>query len=252
MKIDLTGRTALVTGASSGLGKHFATVLAHAGAKVGLVARRTDRLAAHADLLRSHGSEVAVVRMDVAERDTINPALDEIEASLGRVDILVNNAGTQLTKPAIEYQDEDFDSVVDVNLRGAFAVAQRVGQRMAASGGGSIVNIASILGLRQVGYVASYAIAKAGLIQMTKILALEWARHGIRVNAIAPGYIDTDLTAEHWRTPAGEAMLKRIPQRRLGNLTDLNGPLLLLTSDMSAYMTGSVVVVDGGHLLSTL
>ncbi|WP_157218465.1 SDR family NAD(P)-dependent oxidoreductase [Flavisphingomonas formosensis] len=252
MLIDLTGRAALVTGASSGLGAHFAEVLAKAGAHVAIAARRTDRLEALAARLADAGRTVTVIEMDVADRASIAAAIERAEDALGRIDILVNNAGVTRTKPALDYDEEDFDEIVDVNLRGAFLVAQRVARAMQGSGGGSIVNIASILGLRQAGQVASYAISKAGVIQMTKVQALEWARHGIRVNAIAPGYVDTELNADFWESDAGKALVKRIPQRRLGRLEDLDGALLLLASELSAYMTGSVITVDGGHLVSTL
>ena len=251
MRIDLTGKSALVTGASSGLGAHFSRVLAQAGARIVLAARRTDRLDALAEQLRRGGVEVLVVAMDVADRASIAPALDHVHHVFGDLDILVNNAGVTLTKPAIDYDDADFDDVINVNIRGAFAVAQRVAQSMMPSGG-AIVNIASILGLRQAGQVASYAISKAAVVQMTKVLAFEWARLDIRVNALAPGYIETELNTDFWQTDAGKALIKRIPQRRLGRLEDLDGPLLLLASDLSAYMTGAVIAVDGGHLVSTL
>ena len=252
MQVNLTGRAALVTGASSGLGEHFARVLAGAGAAVAIAARRTDRLEALAAELRGVGATVAVVQLDVLDRAGVANAVDQAASALGGLDVLVNNAGVTLSKPAIDYDDADFDDVVDVNLRGAFTVARGAARIMRSRGGGAMINIASILGLRQAGQVAAYAISKAGVIQMTKILALEWARHGIRVNAIAPGYIDTELNADFWETDAGEALVKRIPQRRLGRLEELDGPLLLLASDASSFMTGSVLAVDGGHLVSAL
>ena len=252
MKVDLTGRAALVTGASSGLGAHFARVLAGAGAAVAIAARRTDRLEALAVELRGAGATVAVVQLDVLDRGGVATAVDLAASALGGLDVLVNNAGVTHSKPAIDYDEADFDGIVDVNLRGAFTVARDVARIMRPHGGGTIINIASILGLRQAGQVAAYAISKAGVIQMTKTLALEWARYGIRVNAIAPGYIDTELNADFWETDAGEALVKRIPQRRLGRLEDLDGPLLMLASDASSFMTGSVLAVDGGHLVSTL
>jgi NAD(P)-dependent dehydrogenase (short-subunit alcohol dehydrogenase family) len=251
MRIDLSGQIALVTGASSGLGAHFARVLAGAGASVAIAARRADRLDHLARELRAQEARVLPVQLDVLDRPSVAAAIKWVAGELGGIDILVNNAGVTLTKPAIDYDDADFDSVVDVNLRGAFTVARDVAALMRGRGC-SIINIASILGLRQAGQVAAYAISKAGVIQMTKTLALEWARYGVRVNALAPGYIETELNAGFWDTEAGRALIRRIPQRRLGRLEDLDGPLLLLASDASSFMTGSVLAVDGGHLVSTL
>lgn len=247
-RFDLEGRTALVTGASAGLGAHFARTLAAAGAKVVLAARRADALAALVDELSSAGFQAEAMTLDVANPSAIADAADRLQSA----DILVNNAGIVRDKGALDQSAEDWDAVLDTNLKGAFLLAQAVARGMKARGGGSIINVASILGLRQAGGVLPYAVSKAGVIQMTKSLALEWARFGIRVNAIAPGYIDTDLNGAFWESDAGKAMIKRIPQRRLGNLEDLDGPLMLLASDAGAYMTGSVLVVDGGHLVSTL
>ena len=242
----LAGKVALVTGASAGLGAHFARVLAEASAEVILAARREDALAEVADGIRERGGRCSTMRLDVTQ-------LPKGEAAFARVDILVNNAGVVSDGAALDLNEADWDSVVDTNLKGMFLLSQAVAQAMRARGsGGSIVNICSILGLRQAGGVVPYAVSKAGAIQLTKTLALEWARYGIRVNALAPGYIATDLNAGFWSTPAGEAMLRRIPQRRLGDTKDLDGPLLLLSSDAGAYMTGSVITADGGHLVSTL
>lgn len=252
MGFDLAGKTVFITGASSGLGTHFARLFARHGAHTILAARRTDRLAELERELASPSVRSMSVLLDVAHADAVEGAVSEAEDRMGPIDVLVNNAGVTLTKPAIDYDEVDFHSVVDVNLKGSFWMAKAVARRMRDSGGGSIVNIASILGLRQAGQVASYAISKAGVVQMTKVLALEWARHGIRVNALAPGYISTELNAEFWDTPAGQQLIKRIPQRRLGRLEELDGPILLLASDLSSYMTGSVLTVDGGHLVSSL
>lgn len=246
---DLRGKRALVTGASGGLGAHLAATLGRAGARLVLAARRADALAAVADRIGASGTECETVVVDVAASDVV-AALETIEV---HVDILVNNAGLVRQKPALDQQNEDWDEVLDTNLRGAFLTAQWFARRaIAARRGGAIINIASVLGLRQAGGVTPYAVSKAGLIQMTKSLALEWARYDVRVNAIAPGYLDTELNTGFWRTPAGEALVKRIPQRRLGTMLDLDGPLLLLASDASRYMTGAVVAVDGGHLVSSL
>lgn len=246
---DLTGRAALVTGASSGLGAHFATVLARAGADVILAARRVDALETTAAGIRSEGGRCAVMALDVTDAAGIAAAAPE----LAEIDILVNNAGLVREGPALDIAEDAWDTVVDTNLKGMFLVAQAAARAMRAHGrGGSIVNIASILGLRQGGGVLPYAVSKAGVIQLTKTLALEMARYGIRVNAIAPGYLDTPLNRDFWDTDAGRALVRRIPQRRLGQLGELDGPLLLLASDAAAYMTGSVLTVDGGHLVSSL
>ncbi len=246
---SLDDRRALVTGASSGLGYHFAKVLASAGAHVVLAARREHLLEKRADDIRAGGGSCSVIGLDIADGTSIATVTE----SLGAIDILVNNAGIVREAPALDQGEADWDAVIDTNLKGMFLLATAVARGMRDAGkGGSIINIASILGLRQASGVLPYAVSKAGVIQLTKSLALEIARFGIRVNAIAPGYLDTELNSEFWQTDAGKAMLRRIPQRRLGQLDDLDGPLLLLASDASAYMTGSVLTVDGGHVVSTL
>jgi NAD(P)-dependent dehydrogenase (short-subunit alcohol dehydrogenase family) len=250
---DLHGKVALVTGASSGLGEHFAAVLAQAGASVGLAARRLDRLQALAQRISHQGGRAALTPLDVHEPDSIEAAVSNIEAALGPIDILVNNSGIAIQKPALDTTAEDWDAVVNVNLRGAFLMATTVARSMRTQGrAGSIINIESILSFRQTQLVASYAAAKAGLTQLTRSLALELARHQIRVNGIAPGYFATDINREFFATEAGAALIKRIPQRRVGQPEDLDGPLLLLASDASRYMTGVTLVVDGGHLCSAL
>lgn len=243
---SLTGKTILVTGASSGLGLHFAQTLSRNGAEVVLAARRLDAVEEAAERLRSEGGEAKAVRMDVTDAVSVAEALEGLE-----LDGLVNNAGVTATIPAMDLSVEDFGSVIDTNLKGVFTVAQAAARNM-KDRGGSIVNIASILGLRVAGALSAYAASKAGVVQLTKALALEWARYDIRVNALCPGYIETSLNRDFFATPAGEALIKRIPQRKLGQLSDLDGPLLLLCSDASRYMTGSVIAVDGGHLVSSL
>lgn len=246
---NLAGKTALVTGASSGLGAHFAQVLAARGAAVILAARRLDALEQVAVAIRAAGGRATTAVLDVC--DTASVAA--LETALAGLDILINNAGVVREAPALDQTEADWDAVVDTNLKGCFLMAQVAARAFRAHGrGGQIVNIASILGLRQAGMVMPYAVAKAGLIQMTKSLALEWARFGISVNAIAPGYVETELNAEFWASEAGKAMLRRIPQRRLGRLGDLDAPLLMLASGASGYMTGAVLTVDGGHLTSSL
>ena len=249
----LGARHALVTGASSGLGRHFAGVLAAAGARVTVAARRETALDETVKAIRTTGGEAEAVRMDVTDTGSVERAFTQAEAQFGPVDILINNAGVTGTRAALDMTDSDWSSVIDTNLKGSWVVAQHAARRMVHHGiGGAIVNIASILGERVAGGVAPYAISKAGVIQMTKALALEWARHKIRVNALAPGYIETDLNEAFFTSDAGRALIRRIPQRRLGEARELDGALLLLASDAGSYMTGSVLAVDGGHLVSGL
>ena len=246
---DLRGKTALVTGASSGLGAHFAARLAAAGAEVILAARRTEALArVVAGIVAARGSCTAVA-LDVTDEASIASAAD----AFARADILVNNAGIARESSFLDHAAADWDSVFGTNVRGMFLATQAAARGMKARGlGGSIINIASITGLRQGAGIVSYAVSKAACIQLTKVSALELARFKIRVNALAPGYIATDLNAPLWETEGGKAMIRRIPQRRLGQPEELDGPLLLLASDASSYMTGSVIEVDGGHLVSAL
>lgn len=243
----LAGKRVLVTGASSGLGAHFAGVLMSHGAEVIAAARRLDALEALAGKLAPLG-RLQCMALDVT--DATSRAALAREA--GPIDVLVNNAGLVREGAALSHAESDWDAVLDTNLKGMFYLAQTFAPGMQQRGGGSVVNVASILGLRQAGGVVSYAVSKAGVVQLTKTLALEWARHGIRVNALAPGYIETEINRHFWQTDAGKALVKRIPQRRLGQLADLDGPMLLLCSDASRYMTGSVLAVDGGHLVNTL
>ncbi len=245
-------KTVLVTGASSGLGHHFAKVLSGAGAYVALAARRREKLENLASEINNAGGKALAIGMDVTDRGSVIAALDEIAKDLGVPNVLINNAGTASGAAALDVTDADWRKVLDTNLEGAWIVAQETARRMRDNGGGNIVNTASILGFRVSMGVAPYAISKAGIVQMTKVLALELARFGIRVNALAPGYIETELNIDYLNSEGGKAMLKRVPMRRAGRLNDLDGPLLLLASDASAYMSGAVIPVDGGHLVNTL
>jgi NAD(P)-dependent dehydrogenase (short-subunit alcohol dehydrogenase family) len=244
---DLRGRTALVTGASSGLGRHVAHVLARAGARVALAARRVERLEAAAAACSTFGAEAVVVPLDLLQRESIAAAAEHAHAALGRIDVLVNNAGAAVTKHAFDQTWDDWRTVLDTNLTGAWLLSQAVGRHMAADGGGSIVNVASLLGLRGTGMIAPYVTSKHGLVGLTRALAVDLARHRIRVNAIAPGYFITDMNEEFLTSPGGEAMKKRVPMKRFGELDDLDGPVLLLASDAGRYLTGVVLPVDGGH-----
>jgi len=252
-RFDLVGKVALVTGASSGLGVHFARTLVSAGAAVAIAARRAERLASLQQEIRSAGGKAAAVDLDVQSGKSIAQALDAAEQALGPIDIVVNNAGISIVKPALEMPEADWDAVVNTNLRGAWLVAQTAAKRwVAAKRPGVIVNIASILGLRTIGQVAPYNASKAGLIHLTRALAMEWARHNIRINAVCPGYIETEMNSDFWKTPGGQRLIERIPQRRIGRPEHLDGALLLLASEAGSFMTGSVVTVDGGHTVNSL
>ncbi|HJQ59735.1 MAG TPA: glucose 1-dehydrogenase [Vineibacter sp.] len=250
---DLTGKVAMITGASSGLGLQFARTLAAQGAAVAVTARRRERLSALVAELQGAGGKAVAIAMDVISGDSIRAGYDDAEGALGPIDVVVNNAGISIVKPALEMPEADWDEVVNTNLRGAWLVAQSAAQRMvAAKRPGRIINVASILALRTIGQVAPYNAAKAGLLHLTRVLAMEWARHGIQVNAISPGYIETEMNDAFWRTDPGKRLIERVPQRRLGKPAELDGALLLLASDAGAFMTGANIVVDGGHTVNSL
>lgn len=250
---QLHGRVAMVTGASSGLGRHFAEVLAAAGASVVVAARREDRLSALVSELRDQGTQAFAVELDVTDAKSVHACFDAIDKLTGAPDIVVSNAGVTVAKPLLEQTEADWDAVLDTNLKGCWMVGTEAARRMVAQGKkGSIINIASILGERVAGAVIGYTVSKAGVIQATKAMALELARHGIRVNALLPGYVITDLNSEFLTSEAGERLRSRVPARRFSDLSDLDGPLLLLASDAGRAMTGSTVEVDWGHLVSSL
>jgi NAD(P)-dependent dehydrogenase (short-subunit alcohol dehydrogenase family) len=250
----LRGQRVLVTGASSGLGEHFARLAARCGAQVAVGARRKDRLERLASELKGLGAaDVTTLSLDVADPASVAAAFDAIAANGGPIDVVINNAGISGDGLAIDQPIADFDAVMGTNLRGVWLVATEAARRWRdAQRGGAIVNIASIQGERTAPGLAAYSASKAAVVHLTRSLALEWARHDIRINALEPGYIRTELTDQLWEQPYGQAMIKRIPMRRLGTPGDLDGALLLLATSASAWMTGSVIAVDGGHLVSAL
>lgn len=249
---DLSGRTALITGGGTGLGRQFARVLSEAGASVVLCARRVDKLEETAAEIRENGGNALCVPMDITDAEQIAAGFNSAE-SLGTVSILVNNAGTVAEPSLLELKESEWDTVLDTNLKGAWLVAREAVRRMSETNtAGSVINIASILGSAVMRGTGPYAASKAALIHMTRVMALEWARYNVRVNAIAPGYFVTDLAGDFLDTEFGKNMIKRIPQRRLGDPVDLSGTILLLASDASAYMTGSAITVDGGQSMAVI
>jgi len=250
---DITGQTALVTGASSGIGEHFAEVLAAAGAKVAAAARRADRLAELARRIEAGGGHCLPVACDVTDRESVAAAVATAEDRLGPLSILVNNAGVVVSKPLFEHTEEDWDYVVDTNLKGAWLAAREFAHHLVAKKRpGRIINISSILASRTIGRVPAYCAAKAGLSHLTQVLAMELARYGILVNALAPGYIETDFNRAFFQTDAGKTLIGRIPLKRIGQSPDLEGALLFLASPASAYVTGAILAVDGGHAVAAV
>ncbi|WP_111655465.1 SDR family NAD(P)-dependent oxidoreductase [Isoalcanivorax indicus] len=246
---SMTGKRVLVTGASSGFGAHFARVLAGAGADLVLAARRVERLEETAEAVRALGREATVVPMDVSDYASVKAAFE----TMPPVQVVINNAGINRISTTHELSEGDWDAVLDTNLKGVWAVAQQAIQRWMAEGqGGNIINIASVLGLRVGQQLGAYTASKAAVVQMTKSIALDYARYGIRCNAICPGYFETEINRDWLHSPAGEKQIKRIPFHRVGDMPEMSGPLLLLASDASSYMSGAAVPVDGAHLCSTL
>lgn len=257
LSINLEGKVALVTGASSGLGERFAQVLAAAGAKVVLASRRVERLKELRAEIESTGGSAHVVRLDVSDPESINAAVAHAETEAGAIDILINNSGVSATQRLVEVTPDDFDFMFDTNTRGSFFVAQAVAKRMIARAKGSeknghplaqsrIVNIASVAGLKVLSQIGVYCMSKAAVVHMTKAMALEWGKFGINTNAICPGYIDTEINHHHWETESGRKLIETLPRKRVGRPEDLDGLLLLLSSDASQFINGAVITADDG------
>jgi hypothetical protein len=253
--IDLSGRVALVTGASSGLGAQFARVLARSGAAVVLAARRTEKLRELCIDIEADGGDAHVVKLDVTDPDSVKAAVAHAETEVGTIDILINNSGVSTTQKLTDVTPEDYDFIMNTNTRGAFFVAQEVGKRMiarskgAAPGtyvGGRIVNIASMAGLRVLGQIGVYCMSKAAVIHMTRAMALEWGRYDINVNAICPGYIDTEINHHHWNTEQGQKLVNMLPRKRVGQPQDLDSTLLMLCAPQSHFINGAVISADDG------
>ncbi len=248
-RFSLAGRTAIVTGASSGIGRHIALTLASAGANVVLAARRRDRLAEVQGEIEGIGQQACSVELDVTDRASVERGFEVAEKELGPIDILINNAGTADTAPFLDMTEEAWSHVLETNLTGVWRVAQVAARRMVGRSRGSIINVSSALGVAVQRNQANYAAAKAGVIQLTRAMALELWRSNVRVNAIAPGYFQTEINADFFASPQGEAYVEKLFPRRLGGLEELDGPILLLASDAGSFMTGSVLAVEGGALL---
>jgi hypothetical protein len=256
--IDLSGRVALVTGASSGLGAQFAQTLAGAGAAVVLASRRVDKLKELRARIEGEGGDAHVLELDVTDNDSIRAAVAHAETEVGSIDILVNNSGVSTTQRIQDVGEDDFDYIFGTNVRGAFFVAQEVGKRMlarsrgAAPGsftGGRIINIASMAGLKVLPQIGAYCMSKAAVIQMTKAMALEWGKFGINVNAICPGYIDTEINHHHWQTEQGQKLVNMLPRKRVGAPQDLDGLIVLLASAHSDFINGAIIAADDGFAL---
>jgi len=253
--LDLSGRVALVTGASSGLGAQFARTLAKGGAAVVLASRRTEKLQDLRSHIEAEGGAAHVVALDVTDLSSVQAAVARAETEVGPIDILVNNSGVSTTQRLQDVTEADYDFIMDTNVRGAFFVAQEVGKRMlarakgAAPGtyvGGRIINIASMAGLKVLPQIGVYCMSKAAVIQMTKAMAVEWGKFGINVNAICPGYIDTEINHHHWQTEGGQKLIAMLPRKRVGQPEDLDAVLMMLASPQSHFVNGAVIAADDG------
>ncbi|MBC7916201.1 MAG: SDR family oxidoreductase [Rhodoferax sp.] len=253
--IDLSGRVAFITGASSGLGAQFAKTLASAGAAVILASRRVDKLKDLRASIEGEGGSAHVYALNVNDYDAIKAVVAHAETEVGSIDILVNNSGVSTTQRLQDVSPDDYDYMFDTNVKGAFFVAQEVGKRMlarakgAAPGsytGGRIINIASMAGLRVLPQIGVYCMSKAAVVQMTKAMALEWGKYGINVNAICPGYIDTEINHNHWKTEGGQKLIQMLPRKRIGHPKDLDALLVMLCSDESHFINGAVIAADDG------
>ncbi len=253
--IDLSGRVAFITGASSGLGAQFARTLASAGAAVILASRRVDKLKDLRSTIVGEGGDAHVIEMDVTDHDSIKSAVAHAETEVGSIDILVNNSGVSTTQRIQDVSPDDYDFMFDTNVKGAFFVAQEIGKRMLARAkgsapgnytGGRIINIASMAGLRVLPQIGVYCMSKSAVIQMTKAMALEWGKFGINVNAICPGYIDTEINHHHWQTEAGQKLVQMLPRKRVGQPRDLDALLVTLCSDQSHFINGAIIAADDG------
>ena len=253
--IDLSGRVAFITGASSGLGAQFARTLAQAGAAVVLASRRIEKLKDLRATINGEGGDAHVIELDVNDHDSIKSAVAHAETEVGSIEILVNNSGVSTTQRIQDVSPDDYDYVFNTNVKGAFFVAQEVGKRMLARAtgsapgsytGGRIINVASMAGLRVLPQIGVYCMSKAAVVQMTKAMALEWGRFGINVNAICPGYIDTEINHRHWQTEAGQKLVQMLPRRRVGQPQDLDALIVMLCSDQSHFINGAVISADDG------
>lgn len=257
--LDLSGRVALITGASSGLGMQFARTLAGAGAAVVLGGRRLERLKDLRSEIEAAGGDAHVVSLDVTRLDSIKSAVAHAETEVGPIDILINNSGVSTTERLVDVTEEGFDHVFGTNTRGAFFMAQEVARRMlarakgAAPGvfaGGRIINIASAAGLRTLPQIGVYCMSKAAVIHMSKVMAAEWGRFGITTNAICPGYIDTEINHHHWETEGGQKLIKMLPRQRVGRPQDLDALLVMLCSAQSDFINGAIISADDGMAAS--
>ena len=252
IEVNFNGKVALVTGASSGLGARFAKILAEAGAQVVLAARRVERLKELRAEIESNGGAAHLVALDVTDYASIKSAIAHAETEAGPIDILINNSGVSSTQRLVDVTPEDYRQVMDTNLQGAFFVAQEAAKRMILRAKGDptrqhrIINIASVAGLRVLSQIGVYCMSKAGVVQMTKAMALEWGRHGINVNAICPGYIETEINREYFQSEGGQKLIDMLPRKRIGYPEDLDGLLLLLSADESRFINGAIITADDG------